>query len=151
MGRRPLGCHACALKYYRRRKRCQGTAPRPTGLRGQAAWSREQPGDHSAGIPRPPGHEPLPQSQACSSGSPGRDSMEGSQDIIMEQQVQPATWTLLLDERQHQHKHYTRMIQEVTGPGSALALRVKNLKKPMAQKSTSSAICGSSRTSSSST
>ena len=55
--------------------------------------------------------------------------MEGSQDIIMEQQVQPATWTLLLDERQHLHKHYTRMIQEVTGPGSALALRVQELEK----------------------
>ena len=55
--------------------------------------------------------------------------MGGSQDIIMEQQVQPATWTLLLDERQHLHKHYTRMIQEVTGPGSAPALRVQELEK----------------------
>ena len=47
----------------------------------------------------------------------------------MEQQVQPVTWTLLLDERQHWHRHYTRVIQKITGRGRGPALRVHELEK----------------------
>ena len=100
MGRRPSDCHSCALKFYWRRKRCQVSARPSNGLRGDPTRPRDLPGDHTTGTPRFPGHEPVPLGQDHhGSGCAPQETMAGSLVAAPGQQVHPATWTLLLEER----------------------------------------------------